>query len=160
MSNLTKEQVVRRIKSFNSRAIIDGAGKYTGVRVNNITEHDGKFIVNLHAHSSENRALGLAELKESKFDDFTNHSFTATVWPDSKFLPQEGEFIDVMIGMVHSKLQNKSVLGVTSILPMPAKEARVESIELSDFDNLLDALPTDESATEESAMASARPEVG
>lgn len=144
---VTQEQLVRRIRSFNSRKDITTAGLHETVKVNNIHYYEEKdhYIVNLHAHIPEAKALGMQILNDKKIDvqeranTFTNYNLTLTVWDEDK-LPAEGSFIDIIVAMSDEDTETfgKKVLQVKSWSKMKAQASvKTDGIDLDAFSNLL-----------------------
>ena len=147
MSKLTQEQLVRRIRSFNSRKDITTAGLHETVKVNNIHYYeDGEYyIVNLHAHIPEAKAMGMEIINdktmslEERANTFTNFNLTVNVWDEDK-LPAEGSFIDIIVAESDEKVKtfDKKVLQVKSWSRMKAQASvKTDGIDLDAFSNLL-----------------------
>ena len=124
-----EKSIADKIIQSKLNNLITGTGAYN-LRVTNVNEYDGRFIVNFNALTSY-QAGKLKELyKAGNIDAAVNIGLSGSV-RFTDYVPSKGETVKVTLGMVDLKDGSGQGLMVTSVSEI--KAIATKKVDLADF---------------------------
>lgn len=115
------------VRILNSRKIVKSPGEIKSVKVINVTEWEGKHIVNFQAMADDQAKKALIDFKAGKLQEAVNSNLSTSVL-EGQFLPAKGQYVDLTIGYVPNRDKTGEVLRVIGMSPI--KEASTDRFAL------------------------------
>ena len=138
------EEKLKFQRVLNSINLVTEPGKYT-CKVTSVHLFGDKYIVNLNVMNMYNRAEAVELYKAGEYVEAANKAQSFNVWIDEEtgevrgFLPQKGEYVNIIMDYVTLKTGEEALL-VVSVSEIKAKKTRkldIESI-IDDIDDVDD----------------------
>lgn len=125
------------VRILNSRKVVKSPGEIAGVKVINVTEWEGKHIVNFQAMAEDQAKQALKDFKAGKLQEAVNSNLSTSVL-EGQFLPQKNQFVNLTVGYVPNRDKTGEVLRVIGMSPIGEAATGRLSLELEEEPSLDD----------------------